>query len=403
MRNVGLPVLLGIVACTAKEATRPDECPAGQQGCSCYANNSCDDALLCLTNVCSRMTGDEHGDPAGGDAAGGDGGAGDDPLGLCPDSTLVHYSLTPLEDLPSVSDLELPDLPAFASVVSAGDGAANSMRLDVCRDGSGNSTLRAVLFLDFAFGVPYLYIRDESLEVPVEEVTELSLGTVVQIRLPPANFIVEGLAQTLGGMLDSLWVRLVHDSGMIVVGHPGFVAAGRGRVGVTTIEYTVSDVVVGGLEFGDVFASRACSFGQQPLASSFTMATADFEVEACTFMSAGHTTGYQIHRLAVQDSSTQLTPAERQRFEFVGEQEVESVLNYAWNHHNACDSFHLALDHADYAATAAPSAGCGPTVPNAPERSYDDPESGVLYRIRYHGGAWTDGAIDGCNHYLFCN
>jgi len=133
------------------------------------------------------------------------------------------------------------------------------------------------------------------------------------------------------------------------------------------------------------------------------MSTATFEVTACTFLGGGETTGYRISSLAVQDSSPELTEAERQRFEYDGEAAVEAVMTYAWNHHNACDSFHLALAHADYAASSSPAAGCGDTVPNAPPRIFDeDPRLPVLFRIRYHGGDWTDGTMPDCYHYLFC-
>lgn len=126
-------------------------------------------------------------------------------------------------------------------------------------------------------------------------------------------------------------------------------------------------------------------------------------MEACSFLGGGITRGYRIDRLTVQDSSPQLQAADRGRFEFKSRAEVEGVLNYRWNHHNACDSFHLALPHADYAASSAPAAGCGPQVPNAPPRRIDEPStSPVLYRLRYYGGAWKDGSIPGCTHFLEC-
>jgi hypothetical protein len=147
-----------------------------------------------------------------------------------------------------------------------------------------------------------------------------------------------------------------------------------------------------------------CRFGEDPLTTSFTMSTATFDVEACTVLGGGFTAGYRIHYLAVTDTSPDLTEAERMKIEFTSEAEVEAVMNYVWNHHNACDSFHLALPYADYAASAAPAAGCGETVPNAPMRDFDEPPGApVFFRIRYHGGEWVDGEIPGCTHYLFCN
>jgi hypothetical protein len=50
------------------------------------------------------------------------------------------------------------------------------------------------------------------------------------------------------------------------------------------------------------------------------------------------------------------------------------VLDYRWNHHNACDTFHLTLPHAEYVAAAATLAGCGETVLDAPVRIPDGPD-----------------------------
>lgn len=329
-----------------------------------------------------------------------------DPTGRCPEGSILHpYSLTPLANLPPLSAVELPALPPSFSVVSAGTGDQHSVRLDVCEAGDGTMGLKSLLWLGESFETPRLYVLDESVSAPVEEVVELNFGIVVQHRLPPDDFLVEGLVPALGGDIQDLEIRMVSDSGLLLLGQPGFVAFARGRVQPSSIEYTASTVVVaGGLAPGDVFADRRCKFGEQPHATTFEMGTASFEVDACTFLGGGFTTGYRINRLAVQDSSPDLTEQERQRIELSTEAEVEAVMNYVYNHHNACDSFHLALPHADYAASTAPAAGCGATVPNAPERDInEDPSSPVRYRIRYHGGEWTEGSIPGCTHYMFCN
>jgi hypothetical protein len=215
---------------------------------------------------------------------------------------------------------------------------------------------------------------------------------------------VEGLAEALQGNLQPLRIRFTVENGLLIMGHDGFIAFARGRVGPSTIEYTSIFILVGSLAEGDVFAGLRCGFDGQQLATSFTMSTATFDVEACTFLGGGETLGYRIISLAVQDSSSELSEAERARFDFPTQADVERVMNYQWNHHNACDSFHLALPHADYAASTPPLAGCGTTVPNAPPRSFDDDPSGpVLFRIRYHDGEWVDGEMTGCRHYMFCN
>ena len=332
-----------------------------------------------------------------------DGGA-PDPLMLCAQGErLVHYSLTPVSPVPPASAISLENLPASIEVVSAQDGNSLSMRLDVCIAQDGAPSLRAILLRPDEIFSPYLFRLDTQISSPEEDFIELDLGFVQEVRLPPQNMLVQGLAEALGGDLAQLDVRLVAQSGLRVAGHAQFLAVARGRVTNNSIEYTTNQVIVGGLAPGDIFEDLQCNFGEQTLSRTFRMDSAEFEVGACTFLGGGFTTGYRIHRLAITDSNPALSMAEQQRFEFTTEAEVEAVLNYVWNHHNACDSFHLALPHADYAASTSPAAGCGATVPNAPEREFDEnPILPVLYRIRYHGGPWTDGQLDGCSHYLFC-
>lgn len=174
-------------------------------------------------------------------------------------------------------------------------------------------------------------------------------------------------------------------------------------VGANSIIYSSIYVVAGRLVPGDVIAGRPCPLGESLLERSWRMGSADFEVDACTYLGGGHTTAYRISRLSITDTNSALSPAEQMTHRFEGEAAVEAVLNYRWNHHNACDSFHLALPHADYAATTAPLAGCGSQVPNAPPRDFeDDPSGPVEFRVRYHGGTWTDGTMPGCTHYMFC-
>lgn len=150
-------------------------------------------------------------------------------------------------------------------------------------------------------------------------------------------------------------------------------------------------------------APESCPEGHMPLSARFRLGTAQFEVGGCSFMGGGHTMGYEFHRLTIEDTSPALMPADRRKLEFTTKAEVDAVLNYRWNHHNACDSFHLALPHADYAASSAPLAGCGTQVPNAPPRSFDEPfDAPVRYRTRYYGGAWVDADATGCSQYMSC-
>jgi hypothetical protein len=321
----------------------------------------------------------------------------------CPSgASVVHHSLTPPPSTPPLGALDLPGLHPNTIIVPAENGVANSMRFDLCQE-AGGLALHAILLRDLAQGVATRFVLDGSITAPVTAFLDIPEGRAFEVRIPRTAAVVEGLDEALGGNLRALRIRLLGDKGLLVVGHTGFLAIARGDVTTTSIEYSSLYVLVGGLGPGNVFAGLRCPLGQMPLETSFLLDTALFELEACTFLGGGITTGYRINRLTVQDSNPGLQEAHRRRFEFTTEDEVKAVMTYRWNHHNACDSFHLALDHADYAASAAPAAGCGPQVPNAPARRIDEPsESPVLYRIRYYGGTWRDGSIGGCSHYLHC-
>jgi hypothetical protein len=322
---------------------------------------------------------------------------------LCPSgAVLVQYSLTPLQSAPPLGALELPGLHPATIIVQAGNGLSNSMRLDLCQESDG-LRLHAILLRGEAVTLASRFVLDDSITSPATEVVEIAEGRVQEVRVPRTAVVVEGLGEAIAGNLPALRIRLPGEKGLLVVGHSDFLAVARGRVDAATIQYTSLYVMVGDLAPGNVFAGLRCPFGQTPLTTSFRLDTAQFDLEACTFLGGGITTGYRIHRLAVQDSNPGLEEAYRGRFELTTEAEVKSVMNYRWNHHNACDSFHLTLGHADYAASTAPAAGCGPQVPEAPPRNIDEPSTApLLYRIRYHGGAWRDGSVAGCSHFLYC-
>jgi hypothetical protein len=351
------------------------------------------------------------GDGGPGDVGPGDGGSDPDggvaigpELVECPTgSTLVQWSLTPISPIPPASALELTGLPNGADVMSAGVGISYSARFDLCRNASGEHTIHGVIWALDDFSAPSYYVVDPTVSTVVEDFIEYRGGFVYYQRVPPSAWRVTGLAEALAGNLGPFELRIVDDSGLLVVGHAGFLAGVTADVRASSINYTNLWVIVGGLAPGDVFATRPCPFGQNKYERTWRMSTADFAIEACSYLGGGHTTAYDITRLAITDTNAELTAAEQQTHVFEGAAAVEAVLNYQWNHHNACDSFHLALPHADYAATTAPLAGCGIPVANAPPRSFDDDPNGpVEFRIRYHGGAWTDGTMPNCTHYLFC-
>lgn len=342
---------------------------------------------------------------AGSDGGGVDGGSDNGPeLIVCPSgSSLVFWSLAPLSSLPGLAELELTGLPGGTTVLTAGEGNPSTVRFDLCQDGAGQRTLRGLLWTTDEFSAPTYWVRDEAVGVVTDDFVEYRRGMVYRLRVPSASFQVSGLEQALTGDLQPFQLRVLGDYGLLVLGHATFLAGATGMVGANSITYSSIYVVAGRLVPGDVLTTRPCPLGQSLLERSWRMGSADFQVKACTYLGGGHTTAYRINRLSITDTNAALSPAEQMTHQFEGEAAVEAVLNYRWNHHNACDSFHLALPHADYAATTAPLAGCGSQVPNAPPREFeDDPSGPVEYRVRYHGGAWTDGTMPGCTHYMFC-
>ena len=368
-------------------------------------------SVLLLASACGGSNGDPLGDagvPAdggGGTDAGARHDAGAPPAERCRDgSPVVPYSLTRIDPLPPRAAIDLPNLHPSAIITSAGSGESTSLRFDIC-EGERGPVLHGVLYREDSFTVARRYLVDPTLSSPREdEFVETPLGFISLTRLPPDAVRVEGLAEALSGDLRPLRIRLMANTGLVMAGHQSFIAVGLGRVTETTVEYGSLQVTVGGLAPGDVYAAMRCRFNEELLETRFRLGTARFEVNGCSFLGGGFTLAYRIHDIAVTDSSPELREEHRGRFALETEAELEAALAYRWNHHNACDSFHLALPHADYAASSAPAAGCGPVVPHAPERGGGEPDLGpVRYRIRYYGGAWTDAEVQACHHYLWCN
>ena len=326
---------------------------------------------------------------------------GADPRGLCPGGALVAYSLIAPATLPAVEDLALPDLPAGARVVAAG-GDDVGLRLDVCTGGDGTVALRGVVSLFDAVEPPRVYVVDDAATETIESFVQTDAGFVHELRVPPTAFLVRGLDALLAGDAAAFELRVVGASGLLAVGHDGSVAVARGDVDATAVAYTNIDVVVGALARGDAFAARPCPFGEQATRARFALGSAAFIVDLCTFMGGGHTTGYRVTTLRVQDAAPALRGEERACIELAGA-DLEEALETRWNHHNACDSFHLALPHAEYAATSSPNAGCGETLPAAPAPApLEENGADVRWRLRHHGGPWSEGTSPGCSHYLFC-
>jgi len=328
-----------------------------------------------------------------------DGGAADP--SPCPGGApLVHYSLTSLAVVPTINEIQLPNLIPNAIITAVVPGATPALRFDFCVN-AGVHTLFGLQYQEHSFELPRRFVIDSTVASPMERQIPTPHGDITEIRVPPSVVVTSGIDAAIGGDLSTLRIRLILDDGLLVFGHADFLAVGRGMVGASSMTYTSLTIVVGGLGAGDAFAGLVCPFAQQALSARFAFGTAQFEVEGCSFLGGGETFGYEIRRLSVEDSSPSLMPADRRKFELTTPTELAAALNYRWNHHNACDSFHLALPHADYAASTAPLAGCGTQVPNAPPRMFEDPpNTPVKYRIRYYGGPWVDGEVPNCTHYI---
>lgn len=395
MNRISFPTLalLGLCASTACSST--DE---GALDATTRADAGPIDAATVDGSSADGSTAD-----AGADAGGGSPDAA--PIAeTCADgSALTRFSLTPLAVVPTLAALGLPDPIPGTIIANAGTEGAHQLRFDVCTPAGGAPRLQSLQAIETSFEQPRLYVVDPAATTQTETFVDTPNGKVYEIRLPPGDLIVEGLAAALAGDLGTLRIRLLGGQGLLVIGHADFLVVARVEATATMLTYTSLTVVVGGLAPGDAFGGRICPFGHNPLEATFRLGTATFEVGGCEFLGGGATMGYEYHRLTIEDSSPELMAADRQKLVFATKAEVDAVLTYRWNHHNACDSFHLALPHADYAASSAPMAGCGQQVPNAPPRQFEEPfDAPVKYRFRYYGGAWVDAEATGCSSYMSC-
>jgi hypothetical protein len=222
--------------------------------------------------------------------------------------------------------------------------------------------------------------------------------------------VVQGLAKAIfEGDHSELNIRIFpvgeFDSTLLVSGwrmEDGrtFATATTGRIDGNRISSNSIGLLTGTVLRGDPLVSVTCPAGQIPSPAQFRIGTALFDTKLCYGAGGGETTAYTVTDLVITDSNPALPAEARAPQEFHGEESVRSVMNFRWNHHNACDSFYVKLPHSEYAATAAAMAGCGLPVENAPERNIEDERRTVLYRTKYSDGAWQDGSLP-CVHFFF--
>jgi hypothetical protein len=218
---------------------------------------------------------------------------------------------------------------------------------------------------------------------------------------------VQGLDEALSGNHTNLEIRVDNnEAGLLIKGWKQGSNSFATAVPVVYLSdgsYEVQSIrlVTGALDAIDPFANNKCEPGSNSKTASFSLGTARFTWEACTFLGGGQTNGYKVNKVVVTDSNPALTPEHRAEVVLEGDA-LTRAFKSQWNHHNACDSFVLELPHASYAATAAAAAGCGTILPNAPARTHTDERSNTLFRTRYETLPWSEVQVQkDCAHFLF--
>ncbi|MGE0172561.1 MAG: hypothetical protein AB7T49_07250 [Oligoflexales bacterium] len=231
-------------------------------------------------------------------------------------------------------------------------------------------------------------------------------------RIPPANLTTKGLAEAIFGEVQHLEIN-------VDTGHRNYQIKGwQGQQSafVTASEMMNNDagkfvpmttqLVAGGIDFVDVFSNRKCPDDQQEGAAQFELGSAKFEMEFCSFLPGGETSGYKVLSASVQDSDPQLDAEQQDKFTFAGDK-LGDVFAFKFNHHNMCDSFVFKLPHATYSATTSNSQGGGCTgtaLKGAPEHSQQgqNPDF-VMFRHVYKDGHVVEQSRKDCYHFFtFC-
>lgn len=243
------------------------------------------------------------------------------------------------------------------------------------------------------------------------------MGAIPNIYTPEKARIweVKGLDEALAGDISQLFVFVTDENreGHAVQGikhnESEFLVAGRVIKTNQGWKFSHFNLLVGDLNQGDSFADSPCPLGKNPMTANFPLGTAKFKIDMCIYLGGGETTGYDIYRISVKDSSEKLAPENKDRLVILEKEDLKKAIEngdfiYKWGHHNACDSFYLNVKDigARYALTTGPMAGCWSPVPNAPKRKHNEDIEITLYRVDY-GSGFSENLTARYRHWMTVN
>jgi hypothetical protein len=308
------------------------------------------------------------------------------PLKCATGTSPASFSLVPITKWPTAKKVAAV-IPGITQITRAKGNL--SFRLDLCGDdNNGAFTLKRVLFHPYSESPIEMYDESNSKFVTVEKLQEALFEQ-------PQGFKVV--------------IRGSDNRGVLIVGAKNtpenFIAA----VGIEFMangkyQPTAISALVGTFFLGDSLSGGPCKIGQDQRTSTVKLGTANLTFDICTFLGGGETTGYTINSLKVTDTNSAI-PQNMRGVEQIFEGEaLKQALAYRYNHHNACDSFVLKATalKAVYTASSSPAAGCGMTLPGAPERKFDELDTHLgktLYRTDYNGVKGTVQVLD-ASHFL---
>ncbi len=295
------------------------------------------------------------------------------------------FKLVALNSLPAIKPSEIGEREELGYELQSPTAEMN-IRLDVCINGMDPSDMmlgQAVIrSTPFSPQVAYKPSATSKVNGLVEAILDQNYEKLKIEIIVPENF---GGIRILG---------LKKDQQNFVVAFPLYDV--DGRYAPSTL-----NLLAGTLELGNPWPENGCNDSQIAGVHQVVLGTATFDLKYCFMQGAGETTEYYFTDVTVTDTNPALSKEEQKSYTISGVDKLKDIMEFAVNHHNGCDSFYLKLPHAEYAASAAPMAGCGLPVKNAPKRDMDETSKATLFQIRYHGGEWNKGE-HACWHYLLC-